>query len=142
MLKIAMDASYLEALIEKKHEKHKLADKLAQGIRDSYRICIPIEEYSKVFDTFSDCIPDTKEKIRKVLVENATLFSPNKQNIIDALDIYGIYKNKISYFDCALIESFKEREIQYIISFDEKWDNVEEVKMANKVLTNGKIYFP
>ena len=142
MFKMAIDASYLVPLIDESHEKHKLAHKMVSGILDSYRLCIPIEEYGKVFDTFRNCDPETKKKIREGLMENLTIIAPKNDHVINALNTFNYYDHKISYSDCIILEYLKEREINYIISFDDKWDMVDEIKRVYGLKNRNRLYFP
>lgn len=143
MLKIAMDATYLEALIYNKHEKHDFAHRMGHEILDNFRICLPIEEYSKIFDSFKYCDEQIQHEIREVILNNVTIFSPDKNNMVDALSYFNHLKDKLSYYDCILLDYCKKHDIHYIISFDEKWDNIERIKRIYSInKTNNRIYFP
>ena len=137
-----MDASFLEALLKKDHEKHEIAHQIVLGILDNYRICVSMEEYAKVFDIFKEYEIDFKDKIRRTLVENVTIFSPEKKQVVSALKIFNDYHQRLSYSDCIVVEYFKENDIHHIISFDDKWDYTDEVKRVKGINNHGLINIP
>lgn len=143
MFKIATDASYFEALINKNHENHDLAHEIGIRIKDNPKIYISLEEYSKIIDTFNYCDEKIRKKIRNIIMNNTTIFIPKKENINNAQKYYYTYPDKLSYLDCIIIDYYLKNDIHHIISFDNKWDNIDRIKRVHSIeKANNKIYFP
>lgn len=142
MFKIAMDSTYIIALINKKDKNHKLASCMAHAIRSHYGLYIPFESYSHIMDYTKDCNNNIKERIKSVLYWNTNILFPKRDNLIKASNTYEQQKNNLSFQDCILLESMKDRGIRFIISFDEKWKNVDGIKRVSAVNDNQRLYFP
>jgi len=127
---IFLDANFLMAFFIETEEKHEIATNLYEKIKNEPLII----SNSIILEVMT--VSNIKLKVSKELLE--TIY--NKLNdgtfrIIEDIPLYDrAMKRQISYlpqrmpfFDCLYIELMKQLEIKEIVSFDEDFDNKEDI---------------
>jgi len=128
MLKIMVDDSFLKALIFEDHPKHTIASKMAEAIDDTEYLFIPCYVLNHVFDDIGNNPSQESKKFFDNIccsTRNIRLMSRESQKLA-----YEIFESHppLSYEESFTVALMQINDMRHIISFNEKYDNVKEIK--------------
>lgn len=133
MLKIMLNYDFIEALIFENHENHERANRIVTAIRKDDYLYIPCHVLIAVMKKLGNYDYDTNIRF----LENINLttridYLINKPIYLEANELFKSNKSH-SFLDCITIQYMKSKEIKYIISFDEKFDEIKGIKRLYKI---------
>lgn len=130
-MKIFLDSSFLIAYVIETDENNKLALKLENGNifdNECYINNLILNEIVTVIGnkTSLDLAVNTYNAIK----DNCNIINDyNKPNFNDnVMKIYKKNNTKLSFTDCAIIETMNENNINNLVSFDKYFDRVLGIK--------------
>ena len=133
MLKIILNYDFLEALIFKNHENHEKANKIVTAIRKDDYLYIPCHVLIAIMKKLGNY--DYESNIR--FLENINLttridYVINKPIFSSANELFKS-NDSFSFLDCITIQYMNYKQFKYIISFDEKFDEINSIKRLYKI---------
>lgn len=131
MTNYLLDYTFLEALINVNHENHKQAEKLAENIRDHDLSYVPNHILILLMDKNKQYIGEC-QKIFEIL-NNSTRIdcSMDKNKYIESFNNYKT-SNNLNFNDWLTLTYMKQKDIKFILSFNEKFDKITGIKRIYK----------
>jgi len=124
---IVVDKTYILALLTKKDKFHNEACEIRDIIENS-KIVIPSTVVLDVMNTITE-LPKGKKLIKtiyKYFKDNFDVHHREQEIINKSVEnIMKPYYKKLSFTDCTVIETMNKNKINYLVSFNSNFDNVE-----------------
>lgn len=127
MQKILLDYSYLKSLIFKDHQKHELAQKMAENIKNTHHLYLPTYTLNHIFDDINNIRDEKTKKLFENICSTTRNITPiSRKTQKSAYELYET-TNILTYEECITVTLMHLYEIKYIISFNEKYDNIKNI---------------
>lgn len=139
MAKLFLDTSYFIAYLNKKDKHHDEALKLSEIVREYEAV---ITDY--VFDELVTFLiyhvnKDYAIKVVSIILEKVKegeldMFFIDWEIFINAINYLVKYERKLSFTDCTTLSSMDKLRSEYLLSFDNDFDNITLLKLGKKVV--------
>lgn len=139
MAKLFLDTSYFIAYLNKKDKHHDEALKLSEKVREYEAV---ITDY--VFDELVTFLiyhvnKDYAIKVVPIILEKVKegeldMFFIDWEVFINAINYLVKYERKLSFTDCTTLSSMDKLRSEYLLSFDNDFDNITLLKLGKKVV--------
>lgn len=138
MLKILLNHDFLEALIFEEHENHEKADIIANTLRKDDYLYIPVHVLIMTLDKLEKYDQESNIKFLKNINNTTRMeYGVSKQIYRSAYELFQS-NHYLNFLDCLTIKYMENKEFKYLISFNEKFDEIKGIKRLYKV----DEYFP
>ncbi|QIW23999.1 PIN domain-containing protein [Sulfolobus sp. S-194] len=139
MVKLLLDTSYFIAYLNKNDKHHSEALKLSEKVREYEAV---ITDY--VFDELITFLiyhvnKDYAIKVASIILEKVKdgelyMFFIDWEVFIHAINYLVKYEKKLSFTDCTTLSSMDKLRSEYLLSFDNDFDNITLLKLGKKVV--------
>lgn len=133
MLKILLNHDFLEALIFEEHENHEKADIIANTLRKDDYLYIPVHVLIMTLDKLEKYDQESNIKFLKNINNTTRIeYGVSKQIYRSAYELFQS-NHYLNFLDCLTIKYMENKEFKYLISFNEKFDEIKGIKRLYKV---------
>ena len=132
MSNLLIDHTFIEAILQKKHPQHEIAEKLSKHIGDNDRLYLPDFELVLLLDKISEYPEESKEIIRMINEITRIDCFQSKNVYYKAFDEFKQHEN-LTFLNCLTKQYMKHKGLKYILSFNEKYDKIQEIKRIYKM---------
>ena len=133
MLKILLNHDFLEALIFEEHVNHEKADIIANTLRKDDYLYIPVHVLIMTLDKLEKYDHESNIKFFQNINKTTRIdYGVSKQIYRSAYELFQS-NHSLNFLDCLTIKYMENKDFKYLISFNEKFDEVKGIKRLYKV---------
>ena len=133
MLKILLNQDFLEALIFEEHVNHEKADIIANTLRKDDYLYIPVHVLIMTLDKLEKYDRESNIKFLKNINKTTRIeCGVSKQIYRSAYELFQS-NHSLNFLDCLTIKYMENKDFKYLISFNEKFDEIKGIKRLYKL---------
>lgn len=136
MTDMLIDHTYIEALIDKNNEKHEIAEKISDSLH-RHRLYLPNHELIILINNNKVFITQSK-KLFEILNDTTRIDYTSTKKIFTESYKKLNTENKLNFTENLTVGYMKEKNLKYILSFNEKYDEIQEISRISKATKKYK----